>query len=244
MPVHIYVAECAWNRGYICHWGASFLEDVSLVELMYPVLTSVPGGVTVGDSGLCCCVPCLLNAINSLCFLIPLWLTGHQLTNQLTLQHSENWPVARRQIAWLPPLPLGLTSEVKNTTWVRTHGRSSCTASERFTVVFRNNTATSVLCLHYSVVLGQPAGPSKEAHLYASADWLSSSASQSLARGPLLMSLATHWSSICNGSSCTGYAALKYSVHVPGHYGVFQWHVPLMEIMYSVFTRMPGGATP
>ena len=34
--------------------GSSFFEDVSLVEFMYLALTRMPGGVTVGDSGLCC----------------------------------------------------------------------------------------------------------------------------------------------------------------------------------------------
>ena len=43
------------------------LKRVPLVEFMYRVFTRMPGGVTVGDSGLCCCVPCLLSAINSLC---------------------------------------------------------------------------------------------------------------------------------------------------------------------------------
>ena len=33
-------------------------EDVPLVEFMYPVFTRMPGGITVGDSGLFC-VPCL-----------------------------------------------------------------------------------------------------------------------------------------------------------------------------------------
>ena len=37
--------------------GASFFEDVPSVEFMYLVFTRMPGGVTVGDSGLCCCVP-------------------------------------------------------------------------------------------------------------------------------------------------------------------------------------------
>ena len=36
---------------------------------MTSAVTSIPGGVTVGDSGLCCCVPCLLSAIHSLCLL-------------------------------------------------------------------------------------------------------------------------------------------------------------------------------
>ena len=37
---------------------------------IYPVLTRTPGGVTVGDSGLCSCVPCLSSATISLCLLI------------------------------------------------------------------------------------------------------------------------------------------------------------------------------
>ena len=40
------------------------------MEFMYPVFTSMPSGVTVGNSGLCCCFPCLLSAINSFCLLI------------------------------------------------------------------------------------------------------------------------------------------------------------------------------
>ena len=41
-----------------------------LVEFMYLVLTRLPGGVTVGDSGLRCCVPFLSSATISLCLLI------------------------------------------------------------------------------------------------------------------------------------------------------------------------------
>ena len=41
-------------------------EDAPLVEFMYLVLTRTPGGVTEGDSGLCCRVPCLSSAIISL----------------------------------------------------------------------------------------------------------------------------------------------------------------------------------
>ena len=33
------------------------VENVLLVEFMYPVFIHMPGGVIVGDSGLCCCVP-------------------------------------------------------------------------------------------------------------------------------------------------------------------------------------------
>ena len=38
------------------------------------------GGVTVGDSGICCCVPCLLSAINSLC----LWIVGDEFLFSLS----------------------------------------------------------------------------------------------------------------------------------------------------------------
>ena len=37
---------------YKCHLGASFFEDVPVVEFMYLVFTRMPGGVTIGDSGL------------------------------------------------------------------------------------------------------------------------------------------------------------------------------------------------
>ena len=50
--------------------GASFFENVPLVEFLYFVFTRTPGGVTGGDSGLCSCVPCLSSAIISLCLLI------------------------------------------------------------------------------------------------------------------------------------------------------------------------------
>ena len=50
--------------------GASFFEDEPLVEFIYLVFARTPGGVAVGDSGLCCCVPCLSSAIISLRSLI------------------------------------------------------------------------------------------------------------------------------------------------------------------------------
>ena len=40
-------------------------EDVPLVEFIYTVSTRMPVGATVGDSCLCCCVPCLLSASDS-----------------------------------------------------------------------------------------------------------------------------------------------------------------------------------
>ena len=68
-PVHTCRLVCL-NGGYICHCGHSFFwfcfEHVPLVEFLYLVFTRTPGGVTVGDSGPCCCVPCLSSAIISL----------------------------------------------------------------------------------------------------------------------------------------------------------------------------------
>ena len=52
------------------HFGAFCLEDVPFVEYVYLVFTHMPGGVIVGNSGLCCCVPCLSSAIISLCLAI------------------------------------------------------------------------------------------------------------------------------------------------------------------------------
>ena len=40
------------------------------MEFIYIVFTRTPGGVTVGDSGFCCCVPCLSSAIISCGLLI------------------------------------------------------------------------------------------------------------------------------------------------------------------------------
>ena len=51
-------------------FGASIFEDVPLMEFIDHVCTRTPGGVTVGDSDLCCCVPCLSGVIISLRLLI------------------------------------------------------------------------------------------------------------------------------------------------------------------------------
>ena len=68
----------------------------------------------------------------------------------------------------------------KHHTLVRT-GALICTASKCFTLVFENNTVT---CFVYiTVVLGQSASLSKEACLYADADWLGSSVSQRAWKG-------------------------------------------------------------
>ena len=71
MPVHTCFARCAWNGRHTCHWGhLFFFWGCTFVEFIYRVFTRMPGGVTVGDSDLCCCVPCLSTAIISICLLI------------------------------------------------------------------------------------------------------------------------------------------------------------------------------
>lgn len=55
---------------FCCCCCLFFVEDVHLVEFMFPVFIHMPGGVTRGDSDLCCSAPCLLGALNSLC----LWI--------------------------------------------------------------------------------------------------------------------------------------------------------------------------
>ena len=39
------------------------VEDVPVVVFMFLVFTRMPGGVTVGDSGLCCCVSCVFDGM-------------------------------------------------------------------------------------------------------------------------------------------------------------------------------------
>ena len=44
-------------------------EDVPFVGFMHPVFICMPGEVTIGNSSLCCRVPCLLSAIKPHCLL-------------------------------------------------------------------------------------------------------------------------------------------------------------------------------
>ena len=81
----------------ICHWGASFFEDVPLVELIYLVFTRTPGGVTVGDSGLCCRVPCLSSTITSLLLLIFDQITARMKQDTFGEMHRSNWQHQRMQ---------------------------------------------------------------------------------------------------------------------------------------------------
>ena len=57
-------------EGIYATGGILYSEYIPLMEFIYLVFTRVPGGVTVGDSGLCCCFPYLSSAIISLCSLI------------------------------------------------------------------------------------------------------------------------------------------------------------------------------
>ena len=73
--------------------GASFFEDVPLMEFTYLVFTRAPCGVIVGDSGLCCCVPCLSSTFNSRCLLSlnrhswPSSVSYYCIINLLPLSH-------------------------------------------------------------------------------------------------------------------------------------------------------------
>ena len=51
---------------------ASFFADVPLVKFLYLVFTGTPGGVTIAESGLRCCVPCLSR------YYFPLWVILHR----------------------------------------------------------------------------------------------------------------------------------------------------------------------
>ena len=63
----------------------AFFEGVPLAELIYLVFTRTPGWVTVSDSGLCCCVPCLSSAIISLCLL------SHFISPKNLLKRLQFW---------------------------------------------------------------------------------------------------------------------------------------------------------
>ena len=74
--------------------GASFFEDVPLMEFIYLVFTRTPGRVTLGDSGLCCCVPCLPSAIISLCLLI-------QNSMRMKYHETRRQPSQRSVFIWI-----------------------------------------------------------------------------------------------------------------------------------------------
>ena len=57
-------------EGIYATCGYPFMKMYLWWNCRYPVFTRIPGGVNSGSSGLCCCVLCLLSAVNSLCLLI------------------------------------------------------------------------------------------------------------------------------------------------------------------------------
>ena len=67
--------------------GASFFEDVPLVEFIYLALTRTPGRVTVNDAGLCCSAPCQSSAFISLC----LW-TLHKRSRPHSVSDQDKSP--------------------------------------------------------------------------------------------------------------------------------------------------------
>ena len=65
-----------------------YIEVIPVVEFIYLVFTRMPGGVTVGNSGLCC-VPCLSSALMSLCWFYTsaLGLILFQIMSVISLEH-------------------------------------------------------------------------------------------------------------------------------------------------------------
>ena len=88
---------------------------------------------------------------------------------------------------------------------------------KHFTVhVFENNTAT---CFVYAtVVIGQPAGLSKEACLYADSDWLSLSVSHRVARSQLAAA-----------------AVLSTLRHMPTRFVLFSLHNSVVALFFCLF---------
>ena len=62
-PVSLSVLEFEMEGIYIYATGGILSEYVRLVVVKYRVVTHMPDGVIIGDSNLCCYVPCLWSAI-------------------------------------------------------------------------------------------------------------------------------------------------------------------------------------
>ena len=62
--------RCAWITLTRCQQSPLHSSQLMRSVSLLCILTRMPGGVTEGDSGLCCCVPCLSSAVISLCFSI------------------------------------------------------------------------------------------------------------------------------------------------------------------------------
>ena len=96
-----------------------FFEDVSLVEFIYLVFTRTPGGVTVGDSGLCCCVLCLSSAIIPLCSLILLlyFQVPQDVRCTKSLREAERVEFGLMTLVWsstTPTIRSGLNTVMQN----------------------------------------------------------------------------------------------------------------------------------
>ena len=52
------------NGGHLCHWETYFFGECGLGGIYVPCITCKPGGVIVGDVGLCCCVSRYTRDIN------------------------------------------------------------------------------------------------------------------------------------------------------------------------------------
>ena len=79
--------NCTWHTSKCrVYFNSTKVTSSIWWGFMYPAFTSMPGGVTEGDSGLCCCVPWLLSAINSLC-----WLYKQVLYVSFCLQVARRW---------------------------------------------------------------------------------------------------------------------------------------------------------
>ena len=64
---HFKPNELYYNVSLICYAAWFYAKwECNFGGVMYLVFTCMPGGTTAGDLGLCCCVPCLLSADNSL----------------------------------------------------------------------------------------------------------------------------------------------------------------------------------
>ena len=96
--------------------GASF---VPLVEFTRLVFTRTPGGVTVGDSGLCCCVLCLSSAIIPLCSLILLlyFQVPQDVRCTKSLREAERVEFGLMTLVWsstTPTIRSGLNTVMQN----------------------------------------------------------------------------------------------------------------------------------
>ena len=123
MPVHTCVTECTWNGLYICDWG-HLSENTPLVEFIYLVLNSTPGGVTVGNKGLCCCVFHLSSATMSF------WLVIHFAKS---FKHSPAWKTKiHNPIISYPAIGKAAFCLYGSLTWLQICRASCCCCLDHF----------------------------------------------------------------------------------------------------------------